>query len=101
MAVQKRTAMCKMNNSKKALLRALRGIRSFAHAILFICKQYLKTPDIPIPYICQETNGNFLFFKGSSLSQLRIQNFLTDTQMVRCYFQKFIGIDEVQGFFQA
>ena len=46
---------------KKALLRALRGIRSFAHAILFICKQYFKMCGISIPYICQETNGKFLF----------------------------------------
>ena len=41
-------------------MRVLRGIRSFAHAILLICKQYFKTPDISIPYTCQETNGQFL-----------------------------------------
>jgi len=41
------------------LLRALRGIRSFAHAILFICKQYFKMCGISIPYTCQETSANF------------------------------------------
>ena len=61
MAVQKRTAMCKMNNSKKALLRALRGIRSFAHAILFFCKHYFKMCGISVLYTCQEINDKFLF----------------------------------------
>ena len=56
---------------------------------------------ISMAFICTLRKPPLLLLKGSSLSQLRIQNFLTDTQMVRCYFQKFIGIDEVQGFFQA
>ena len=46
---------------KKALLRALRGIRSFAHALLFFCKQSFKTLGISILYTCQETTDNFLF----------------------------------------
>ena len=49
---------------KKALSRALWGIRSFAHTIiLFTCKQHLnKTCDISIPYIRLGTTGNSLFF---------------------------------------
>ena len=33
-------------------MRVLRGIRSFAHAILLICKQYFKTPDIWSGGVC-------------------------------------------------
>ena len=44
-----------------AVLRSLRGIRSFAHALLFFCKQSFKTLGISILYTCQETTDNFLF----------------------------------------
>ena len=46
---------------KKALLRALRGIRSFAHAILFFCKHYFKMCGISVLYTCRENNSQFLF----------------------------------------
>lgn len=50
-----------MKYLKKALLRALLGIRSFTHAILFFCKHYFKMCGISVLYTCRETNGQFLF----------------------------------------
>ena len=76
MAVQESMAMCKMNEFQEGTFTCPSGNSfictcntvhlhmqycSFAHAILFICKQYFKMCGISIPYICQETNGKFLF----------------------------------------
>ena len=54
MAVQESMAMCKMNNSQEGTFTCPSGNS-------FICKQYFKMCGISIPYICQETNGKFLF----------------------------------------
>ena len=42
-----------------AVLRSLRGIRSFAHALLFFCKHYFKMCGISVLYTCQEINDKF------------------------------------------
>ncbi len=45
--------------------------------------------------------GLILFLKRSSLTKSWIQDLLTDTQAFWGYFQKLIGIDEVQALLQA
>lgn len=42
-----------------------------------------------------------VFGKGCTLTKRGIQNFLSHTKMRRCYFQKFVRIDEVDGLLQA
>ena len=61
MAVQKRTAMCKMNNSQEGTFTCPSGNSFICTCNTIFCKHYFKMCCISIPYTCQETTYNFLF----------------------------------------
>ena len=61
MAVQESMAMCKMNEFPRRHFYVPFGEFVHLHMQYYFCKHYFKMCGISIPYICQETNGKFLF----------------------------------------
>ncbi len=45
--------------------------------------------------------NSILLFQVASFSHLRIQNFLADSQIVRCNFQKLVSVDKIDCLLQT